>query len=160
MRALPWLLLLAACSGPGGDAPAQGGAALEAAAIERGIVRDPATRAATGLLAREGDRLCLIERGDTVRIGGFIDYGDGIGCTARGSATRMGETLSVDFGQGCRFDAGFDGDRVRFPGKLPAGCERLCTRRASLAGLTLDRLSESASEAEALRTPKGVALCG
>ncbi len=160
MRLLGLLLLLAACSGPESDRSAEGGAALEAAAIERGIIRDPAASAATGLFAREGDRLCLIERGENVRIGGFIDYGDGIGCTARGSASRMGETLSVEFGQGCRFDAAFDGDRVRFPGKLPGGCERLCTRRASLAGLTLDRLSESASEAEALRDPKGQALCG
>ncbi len=159
MRAVALLLLLAACSSQRAE-DSGSGTALEAAAIARGVVRDPAATSATGLYAREGDRLCLIERGDTTRIGAFIDYGDGIGCTGHGGAIRDGDRLRVDFGRGCRFVAGFDGDHVRFPGALPAACERLCTRRASLAGLALDRLSGSASEAEALRDPKGRALCG
>ncbi len=124
------------------------------------MVRDPASTAITGLYAREGDRLCLVEGEGTARIGVFIDYGDGIGCSGRGTATRDGSGLAIDLGQNCRFAAYADGDRIRFPGALPGACARLCTRRASLTGLTLDRLSESAAEAQALRDPRGTALCG
>ncbi len=150
--------LLAGCSPE--PAPAPPGTGLENAAIERGVIRDPAARTLTGLYAREGDRLCVIERGGTTRIGAFIDYGDGIGCTGRGGVTQTGERLRIDFGRGCAFDAAFDGDHLRFSGTVPAACEMLCTRRASLAGIAMERLSDSVSEAEALRDPRGTPLCG
>ncbi|MEP9401108.1 hypothetical protein [Sphingomonas sp. VNH70] len=154
------VVLLAGCSPGGPNRQADAGTTLEEAAIARGVVRDPASTAITGLYAREGDRLCLVEQDSSARVGMFIDYGDGIGCSARGTAERAGDRLAIDLGQRCRFDAGFDGDRIRFPGALPGSCARLCTRRASLAGLALDRLSESRSEAQALRDPRGTALCG
>jgi hypothetical protein len=160
VRWLALLLALGACSAEPPAPADNAGVALEQAAIARGVIRDPASSAITGLYAREGDRLCVIDRGTTARIGAFIDYGDGIGCTARGSVARKDDALAVDFGGGCTFDAGFDGDRIRIPGALPAACERLCTRRASLAGLAVERLSGSASEAQALRDPNGRALCG
>ncbi|WP_294323178.1 hypothetical protein [uncultured Sphingomonas sp.] len=150
------LLLLAGCS-QGTVAPSETrGAALEQAAIARGVVRDASTAEPVGLYAREGDRLCVAGQ----RIGAFVDYGEANGCSAQGRFVREGERLRVDFGRGCTFDAGFDGDAVRFPGALPAGCEAACRGRASLSGLRFDRLSESASEAAALRDPAGRGLCG
>lgn len=131
-------------------------ATLEEAAIARGVVRDPATATPTGLYAREDDRLCIA--GD--RIGMFVDYGDDIGCSGHGSFTREGESLRIDLGGGCTFGAAYDGDHIRLAGAVPAACRRLCTRRASLAGFEVDRLSDSGSEAAALRDPKGRPLCG
>ncbi|KQM88277.1 hypothetical protein ASE67_00475 [Sphingomonas sp. Leaf23] len=150
------LLLLAGCSQ--GTAPLREpeGAALEQAAMARGVVRDAAAAEPVGLYAREGDRLCVAGQ----RIGAFVDYGEANGCSARGRFVRAGERLTVDFGKGCAFEAGFDGDAVRFPGELPAGCEAACRGRASLSGLRFDRLSESGSEAAALRDPTGRGLCG
>jgi len=150
------LLVLAGCSQGSAPSPQPEGAALEQAAIARGVVRDPATAQPVGLYAREGDRLCVTSE----RIGAFVDYGEGIGCSARGRYARDGERLRVDFGKGCAFVAAFDGDGVRFPGSLPGGCEAACKGRASLSGLQFDRLSESASEAAALRDPAGRGLCG
>lgn len=155
MRVLVALLLLAGCS-DAAPVVRNESASLERAAIARGVVRDPATVTPTGLYAREGDRLCMTDK----RIGVFIDYGDGIGCSGRGGFARKSNGLQIELGRDCTFEAAYDGDRVRFPGALPAGCERLCTRRASLAGLDIDRLSDSASEAAALRDPAGRALCG
>lgn len=150
------LLLLAGCSQEESPSQAPEGAALEQAARARGIVRDAATTEPVGLYAREGDRLCVSGK----RIGAFVDYGEANGCSARGQFVRDGERLRVDFGKGCTFEAGFDGDAVRFPGALPAACEAACRGRASLSGMRFDRLSESASEAAALRDPAGRGLCG
>lgn len=155
----PWaavLLMLAGCSQGAAPATDPEGAALEQAAIARGVVRDAATAEPVGLYAREGDRLCVTGK----RIGAFVDYGEGNGCSARGRFVREGERLRVDFGKDCAFEARFDGDAVRFPGALPAGCEAACRGRASLSGLRFDRLSESGSEAVALRDPAGRGLCG
>lgn len=148
------VLVLAGCSPSA--VPQDEAATLEQAAIARGVVRDPAAAMAVGLYAREGDRLCI----NGSRIGMFVDYGDDIGCSGRGDFTREGEALRVDLGSGCAFEAAFDGDHIRLPGALPAECKRLCTRRASLAGFEVDRLSDSGSEAAALRDPKGRQLCG
>ncbi|KQN83759.1 hypothetical protein ASE90_07415 [Sphingomonas sp. Leaf67] len=152
-----WLaaaLVLAGCSP--GAAPDRDEATLEQAAIARGVVRDPAAATPVGLYAREGDRLCIAGS----RIGMFVDYGDDIGCSGHGRYSREGETLRADLGNGCTFEAAYDGGRIRLPGKLPDGCKRLCTQRASLAGFAVDRLSDSGSEAAALRDPKGRQLCG
>jgi len=146
--------MLAGCSPA--TAPEDGETTLEQAAIARGVVRDPAEATPVGLYAREGDRLCIV--GD--RIGMFVDYGDDIGCSGHGRFTRENETLRIDLSDGCTFEAAFDGDHIRLPGALPAECKRLCTQRASLAGFEVDRLSDSGSEAAALRDPKGRQLCG
>ncbi len=155
MRWLAALLLVAGCS-VAPPAVQNESAGLEAAAIARGVVRDPATVTPTGLYARGGDRLCITGQ----RIGVFIDYGDDIGCSGRGRFSRDDSVLRIELARDCAFEARYDGDRVRFPGALPGGCERMCSKRASLAGLELDRLSDSESEAAALRDPAGRALCG
>lgn len=159
--ALALLLTLAGCSG--GQAPAAKSDQpqdLESAAIERGLVRDPDDSEVGGLYARDTDRVCVVRDGLDYRVGAFVDYGDRITCSGTGKATRAGETLRVDLGEGCSFDARFDGDKIAFPGALPDGCAKLCARRASLAGLEVTRLSESVAEAAAMRDASGRRLCG
>ncbi|MHA6719266.1 hypothetical protein ACX40Y_07410 [Sphingomonas sp. RS6] len=134
---------------------------LEQAAIARGLVSDPAARQITGLFTRDTDRVCIVKQAQAYRIGAVVDYGDGIGCSARGSVSRSGDALRIVLGEddGCTFAARFDGERIRFPGALPAGCARFCRRRASFTGLQVSRLSESDAEARAMRDPGGRALC-
>lgn len=158
------LLLLAAC----GEKPAQvngsPGARLEQAARAAGIVADPARASLIGSWARETDRVCAVPAegtrpGREVRLGVLIDYGEGQGCAASGIARQSGGKVAVAFGA-CRFDAQFDGDRLSFPAELPSACDALCTGRATLSAVSVERLSSSVSEAETLRTPAGRALCG
>jgi hypothetical protein len=156
-------LLLAACSGgPSGNQPASP-PDLESAAVERGLVRDPGDTDVTGLYARDTDRVCVVKQGGSYRIGAFVDYGDGLSCTGIGTARRSGGTLSVELkgksGAACAFDARFDGERIVFPANMPDACVKLCGPRASFAALDVERLSESAAEAGALRTAEGTRLC-
>ena len=156
------LLALAACSGgksPGNAAQPQD---LESAAIERGLVRDPDDGEIEGLYARDTDRVCIARAGTGYRIGAYVDYGERITCSAAGTVSRSGETLRISLGQGdtCSFEARYDGDHIRFPGALSDGCKKFCARRASLAGLEVARLSESAAEATAMRDAGGRRLCG
>lgn len=158
MRALIALLLLAGCeqATPVADTP---GAQLERAAIARGLVADPQAATLVGRWGSDTDRLCIVPAGEGFRAGAAVDYGDGQACAARGSARRQGGGLRFDFGD-CGFDATFDGERIAFPATLPSACERLCAGRASLAALTAERMSQSVSEAAALRGANGTLLCG
>jgi hypothetical protein len=133
---------------------------LESAAIARGLIRAPGDADLTGLYARDTDRLCIVRAGRTYRIGAFVDYGENITCNAAGTATRSGETLRIELADGkCSFDARFEGDRIIFPGRLPPACATLCAARASLAALDVTRLSESESEAAAMRDARGKMPC-
>jgi hypothetical protein len=157
------LLLLAACHGadpkPAATAPAPQG--LEAAAIQAGVVTDPASTDITGLYATESDRVCIVPSATAYRIGVFVDYDEQQNCGGSGTVTRAGETLHVtlDGDGGCSFDARFDGDRIVFPARVPDACQKVCMGRASVAALDASRLSESVSEASTLRDAKGRLLC-
>jgi hypothetical protein len=153
------LLLLAGCHSAQPGTGATAGDQLEAAAVASGLVIDPATRSLTGSWARDTDRACIVPARDNSRIGVVIDYGEGQNCAGRGTVRRAGDGLDIRLGD-CRIRAAFDGDRITFPGSVPQACERLCTGRASLAALTVDRLSDSASEAAMLRAADGRLLCG
>jgi hypothetical protein len=163
VRVLALALLLAGCSGEQVVQNAEAPQDLESAAIERGLVRDPRDTEIAGLYARDTDRVCIVKDDAGYRVGAFVDYGDRITCSGSGKVTRVGERLHVQLGKeedDCSFDARFDGEKIYFPGNVPDGCQKLCARRASYAGLEVARLSESAAEARALRDPQGRALCG
>ncbi len=164
--ALLAVLMLAACQrsdpkAPAATATAQG---LEAAAIQAGVIPDPANTDITGLYARESDRICIVPNATAYRIGVFVDYDEQQNCGGAGIVTRVGETLHVTLNRGgedsaCSFDARFEGDRIVFPARLPDACQKVCVGRASVAALDVVRLSESVSEASTLRDGKGRLLC-
>ncbi|MGN6279911.1 MAG: hypothetical protein ACTHM8_14485 [Sphingomonas sp.] len=135
------------------------GARLEQAAIATGVVRDPASADLTGVYASDPERVCVVPAAREFRIGVTLDYGEGQQCSASGSLKRSGDKLKVDLGDGCAFDARFDGQGIKFPGALPDACQRKCTGRATMAGLSVDTLSNSLSEATTLADAKGRALC-
>jgi hypothetical protein len=158
-HALLGALLLAGCGSPPPPPQDTPGTRLERAALRAGLVGDPARAGLAGSWAADTDRLCIVPAGrDSFRIGALIDYGEGQGCAAAGTARRHGETVAVAFGP-CRFDAHFDGERIVFPAAMPAECDRYCTGRASLDSLTVARLSGALAEAATLRTPSGKRLC-
>ena len=160
-QALLLLLLLTAC---GSEAPigndGSAGAALEAAAVTAGLVPDPARAVITGMWSRDSDRMCLVP-GDNgnLRVGAVIDYGEGAGCAGSGTARRSRDGLAITFGA-CRIDASFDGERIVLPAEVSSSCESLCTGRASFAAMDVAQVSQSVSEARALRAPNGRQLCG
>ena len=131
---------------------------LEQAAEAAGLVADP-NGSLVGAWARETDRVCVVPGSDgTTRIGAVVDYGERQGCAASGTLERSGTRVRVRFGA-CRFDARFDGERLSFPAELPSACDRVCTGRASLAALSVERQGTSVSEAATLRAPDGTLLC-
>jgi hypothetical protein len=155
-------LLLAGCSAHQDSADAStesAGARLEQAAITTGVISDPASADLTGVYARDPERACVVPAAAGFRIGITLDYGRGQQCSARGSLVRDGDVLKIDLGNGCAFDARFDGQGISFPGALPAGCDTVCTGRASLEGVAVDRLSDSLSEAESVGDSQGHLLC-
>lgn len=153
------VLLLAGCDRAAPtDAPDTAGARLEAAATNAGLVPD-ANASAEGSWGRDTDRMCIVAGRDGLRAGALVDYGEGQGCSASGTAERSGDGLKLRFGD-CRIDARYDGDRVTLPAEVPEACESLCTGRATLAAMTVDRLSQSRSEAATLRSTDGRLLCG
>lgn len=157
MRVLLLALALAACErAPSGAVTA--GDKLEAAAIARGLVSDPDRADPVGSWAQGEDRVCVVPQGQAYRIGAAVDFGEGQGCIASGTAERSGAQLRVRL-SGCAFKAGFDGERIVFPPELPASCARLCTGRATLSALAVERLSTSASEAAMMRATNGRPLC-
>ena len=154
------VLLLAGCGAPPQAAQDSAGTRLEAAAEQAGLVADPARATLVGSWALDTDRVCVVPGGgDAYRIGVTIDYGEGQGCAAAGTARRRGDRVAVTLGA-CRFDARFEGNRIVFPADIPAACDHYCTGRASLAALVVDHLSASLSEAETLRSSGGKLLCG
>ncbi|TCQ08204.1 MULTISPECIES: hypothetical protein [Sphingomonas] len=158
-RALLLALVLSGCGQePSRTVADSAGARLEAAAETAGIVSDP-NAPLQGYWARDTDRVCVIGTEKTARIGVSVDYGEDQGCAASGTVERSDDALKVAFGA-CKFDARFDGDRIVFPAEMPEACESLCTGRASLAALAVDRISESRSEASTLRSTGGRSSAG
>lgn len=137
--------------------PDSAGARLETAAQAAGLVADP-NAPLEGYWARDTDRVCVVGTQRTNRIGVSVDYGEDQTCAASGTVERTARALKIKLGT-CAFDARSDGDRIIFPAELPEACDLLCSGRASLAALSVDRVSESRSEASTLRSTKGRLLC-
>jgi len=158
--ALAGAALVAGCGQQAGtrERSDDAGTALEATAIARGIVSDPAALNPVGAFASATDRVCVVPRDGEYSIGVSVDYGDRQHCVARGVARENG-VLRVDFGGGCRLDARFDGERIVFPAEAPAACNQSCTGRASLSAVNTARLSVAEAEARAMRGADGNPLC-
>lgn len=164
---MPALLLIPGCnSSPNKSvAFADPAAQLEATAVERGLVRASDDLDPVGVYARGSDRLCIAaakagaNEATSFRAGVTVDYGDSHACSASGTATRAGDQLMLTLGPNCRFEARIDGDVIRFPGAIAAGCSSACIGRASLSGLSVERISDADAEAVALRDRGGRMLC-
>ncbi len=153
-------LIIGGCGDDASPEPPPGdGGRLESAAVRAGLVTDPASAPVIGSYASDGDRICVLPgEGGRLRVGVVADYGEGQRCFGRGEATRSGGSLEVALGA-CRLTARVDGERITFPAALPDECDALCTGRATLAAVDVERLSGSVSEAAAMRDVRGRPVC-
>lgn len=153
-------VLLAGCGqGDRAASATSPGAALEAAAIEAGLVADPDRASLIGSWARESDRVCIVPGdGGRERVGILLDYGAGNGCVASGAIQRASGRLDVTL-PNCRIEARFDGERITFPATVESGCARYCSGNATMAAITVELVSPALSEAATLRAPSGRLLC-
>jgi hypothetical protein len=154
-------MALAACGGESSNNPGKAGEQLETAAIEAGLVAKAEDVTPVGAYGRGSDTACIVPNGSGFAIAIEVTYGEGINCSARGTASATGERLSIalDAKDGCRFDAQLSEGVLRLPGSVPEGCQALCDARASLSGLAVDKLSDLEAEARAMRGNDGSLMC-
>lgn len=140
-------------------------AALERAAIDAGVIADSAHMSPVGLYRHRHeagrDSLCIVPGSDgTMWFGLEAMFGENIECHGHGTVRRSGDRLVMNFARSaCLIVARYEGDRIMLPGALDVGCERLCSERGTLEGVTFPRVSASASVAADARSVKGSPLC-
>ncbi len=143
---LPLLMLLAltACDAKtpavlrGAD---DAGSALDAQAIQAGILPDPDNIEFAGRFETRSDlgtdKFCSVSNGARqFQIGMLAVFGPESKCEGKGSATISGDKVRIILTgkDACRFDAHYDGVELRFPGSIESGCASYCSDRASLSG--------------------------
>lgn len=138
------LLALAACDAKvptvlGGSNDA--GSALDAQAIEAGILPDPENLEFAGRFETRSelgtDKFCSVSNGARqFDIGVLAVFGPESKCEGKGSATISGDKVRITLNgkDACQFDAQYDGVELRFPGSIESGCASYCSDRASLSG--------------------------
>jgi hypothetical protein len=173
VRALALLLALglAACgkhAAPAAnesEAPPPAAAALEQAAVEAGVISD--TRPLPVGLYRSRheagqDSLCIVRDtgADRMRFGLEAAFGEHSECHGTGSLRRSGDRLILNFDRSaCIIVAGYEGDRVSLPGALDEECDRLCSERGSLEGVSFPRVSRDEGVAHDAHSKGGKPLC-
>lgn len=161
------LIFLAACSGQSRSTPPVDDAPdLEQAAIASGAIADSSQVDPAGLFLRrhEGgaDAICMVpDGGREYRFGATATSGGKSRCAGRGRAKRAGELLVLRFDKPsrCIIVAQYDGDRVALAGAVDLECDKLCSDRASFAGVSVPRISGSVQAARAIRDVEGAPLC-
>lgn len=164
---LALILLLTACGGQSpSNPPVDDSPDLEQAAIASGAIDDASKVDPSGLFLRrhEGgaDMLCMIPDGDReYRFGALAMSGGKSRCIGRGRAKRAGQLLVLRFDKPsrCIIVAQYEGDRVALAGAVDLECDKLCTERASFAGVSVPRVSSSSGVAESVRGLDGEPMC-
>ncbi|MEZ5708646.1 MAG: hypothetical protein R3E02_04560 [Blastomonas sp.] len=142
--------MLAGCGGLDRQPDTKGQGNLEQAAIDAGLVVAESELDLQGLYERQSglgtDRFCAIgDRVSGYRIGVLAVFGRDSQCEAQGRAVQDGARLAITLDRdangkavtGCAFETGFDGTNIRLPGNVPNSCAKLCSDRASLAGVSM-----------------------
>lgn len=139
--------------------------ALEQAAIDAGVVAEADRLSPVGLYRQRHeaglDSLCIVGGGDgEARFGLEAVFGRDISCRGQGRLSRSGGRLTLSFaGSACRIEAEYQGDWIVFPGTVDAACNRLCTERGSLEGVSFPRVSREESVARDARAQDRTKLC-
>jgi hypothetical protein len=117
------------------------GSALDAQAIEAGILPDPDNLEFAGRFETRSelgtDKFCSVRNGTRqFDIGVLAVFGPESKCEAKGTAAinRDKVRITMKGKDSCQFDAQYDGVELRFPGSIENGCASYCSDRASLSG--------------------------
>lgn len=171
------LAALAACGetdDPAGEgaatqAPTQAATALDALALESGVLPDSARIDPAGAYGRNydggRDRLCLVPDGHArgrYRFGAEMRIGQDEYCRGRGRAKLSADKLLLRFegrGADCTIVARYDGDQIVMPGALDVSCAQLCSSRGTFAGVTFPRGDRDPAQALGLTGSDGTPLC-
>ncbi len=146
MRGVVVLLMLAMLAACGSEAPSMTGGGndvgskLDEQAIAAGILPDHADVKFAGRYERRSelgiDKFCAVaDNSGRFRVGMLSVSGPESKCEGRGMASMQGEKILITLdGKGdCTFEADFDGNELRFPGKVSRACANYCTPRASMS---------------------------
>lgn len=142
-----------------------GAQALEDAAMNSGIVVDPAKVSPIGLYTHRHeagrDSLCIAPAGEgEMTFGMEAVFGESNRCIGRGKVRTAGDKLIFHFRRStCLIIGIYDGDRVSLPGALDVNCADLCVDRASFEGVSFPRTSSDAAAARTARDRDGKSLC-
>lgn len=124
---------------PGGGADA--GAALDAKAIQDGILPDPEKNDLAGRYETRGDigvdKLCAVKTSaNNFNIGFLSVSGSQSKCEGIGTAQLSGEKVEIALtGRGdCKFTARYDGLELRFPAVIDSNCAQYCSAHTSFSG--------------------------
>lgn len=144
--ALPILALCALLAGcdDGAFTPSGGseaGAALDARAVEAGVLPNPENIEFAGRFETRSDlgidKFCAVKTAaNRFDVGFLAVFGPESKCEGTGTASVQGDKVEITLnGKGpCTFSARYDGIELRFAGAVESGCTRYCSDRASLSG--------------------------
>ncbi len=161
-------LILAGCGGhKDGNADTQAGRALEAKAIESGILPDPNNLVLAGRYETRSelgsDKFCAVKNGNgRFRVGALAVFGPESKCEAQGTASIIGGKVRIQFEgkEACAFDGEYDGIGIRFAGAMPRGCLSYCTPRASFSGTSYYMVEQGDDNARKTLGRDIANLCG
>ena len=150
-----------------GQAQSDVGTALDARAIEVGILPDVNNLVFAGRFETRSelgtDKFCAVKDGDkSYKIGVLAVFGPESKCEARGTAQIEGETVRINLSgkDNCSFDSEFDGVELRFPGAIPEGCAAYCSSRASFSGTSYFMVEQGDDKARRALGRDIERLCG
>lgn len=147
------MMLLAGCRDAATVAPViDESNPIEAAARDANLVADARATAPTGMFERRHavgtDSICFLPDGGDYRFALRASFGTTLTCDGTGSARHDGDRIALEFADGdCAFTAIYDGNAVRLPGTVPAGCSNYCGPRASMSGVAVERVGWSEADA-------------
>ncbi len=162
---------LAGCDGaslaPASDAASN--SELERAAIDAGIIVDPANLDLAGLYEAgselNNDRFCAVRDEDNYKVGLMVYYGSDQMCAGQGQAVLDGESVLItiaaqdDDEETCEITAIFDGEQIAFPGSISNNCARLCSQRASMAGVSIPLVESGSKSAARAKDAEANRMC-
>ena len=138
--------------------------ALEQVAQQAGVVADTSASPIGLYRSRHEagqDSLCIVKGKDgAMRFGLEAAFGEHSECHGSGAVRRSGDRLIMNFDRSaCLVVADYEGDRVALPGALDVECDRLCSERGTLEGVSFPRVSRDEGVARDARDKKGNSLC-
>ncbi|MDM7957165.1 MULTISPECIES: hypothetical protein [Blastomonas] len=166
-------LMLAGCSETRAGDDEAAVTPLDAAAIEAGVIADPLVLDLAGSFADAGgtgsDSFCARgNRDQGYAVGVLVTFGGSSQCEGQGRAVLTGEQARISLTRSatgasvddCSFSARFDGSALALAGSVPAGCQAVCSNRASLAGASFALVENGDRAALAARGRDINRLCG
>lgn len=106
--------------------------------------------------------ICIVPDGEReYRFVATASSGGKSRCSGRGRAKRAGELLVLRFDRPsrCIMVAQYEGDRIALAGAVDLECDKLCSDRASFAGVSVPRVSGNVQATRTVRDADNALSC-